>query len=209
MMIHSQLLTHDGVGAGFGKVLDLGFNGDFDLKNNAWNMVFIAFPAIATASAAVTVKVITDNTKSNVTAAATPLATIVVPANVLKAGGAFGVKMPTGIKRFWALKVETSNVAETVKFTAGITDIVDTDCNPGIDWTYYKAATAGVGQPGRIERAAELINDGVTAAEAAAAAEDLDTAAIAAHLADDDITNSHVATESEPAADGGGSGTGT
>lgn len=147
-MIHKGLLTHDGVvPATEGKVLDLGFNGDFDIKNNAWNMVFVAFPA-NTNAAAITVAVKTAQVKDDIGAAAA-LASFVVPQDVAKAGGTFGIRMPMGLKRFFTLAI-TGGVA-TDKYTAGITDIVDTDVNPGVDWTNYKAKTKDVCQPGLVE----------------------------------------------------------
>ena len=51
MKIHKHLLTHDDVvGATAGKILDLGFNGPFDIKNHNWNMVFVHMTPFASAS---------------------------------------------------------------------------------------------------------------------------------------------------------------
>lgn len=217
MQIHHDLLTHDGVApAGattelFGKTLDLGFNGDFDVKNHRWNTVFVQFPTYASAAANLLLKVYTlggtkyaagatysqnaviehDGKLYNVdtaisTAASntgwdasyvqgkiselklgssvldariqatSAIATLTIPtANVAK-GGVWGMPMPRGLKRYFTLGV----YGTTQKCTAGITDAVDTDCNPGVDWTYYKADTSGVGQDGRIEEAAAKIAEG-------------------------------------------------
>ena len=46
--------------------------------------------------------------------------------------------------------------------------MVDTDVNPGVDWTYYKADTAEVNQPGRIETAAAKLAEGAQDAAIAA-----------------------------------------
>lgn len=152
-MIHKGLLTHDGVvPATAGKVIDLGFNGDFDIKNNAWNMVFVAFPTNPDA-AAITVSVKTAQEKDSVAAAAA-LASFTVPQTVAKEGGTFGIRMPMGIKRFFTLAITGGSAAD--KYTAGITDIVDTDVNPGVDWTNYKASTKDVCQPGLVENVMSL-----------------------------------------------------
>ena len=229
MMIHKELLTHDGVASNStGKVIDLGFNGDFDVKNNAWNMVFVALPK-ATYYGAVSVKVETESapvwkggtsytqdvayvkkdgcvykckttnsdtawteskwTKLDLAGMASnwnannsgspatyylkkELATFSVDATKAANGGVFGLRMPQGLGRYFTLSIEGAKSASDSGYhnvTAGITDQVDTDCNPGVDWTYYKAETAGVNQPGRIETAAAKLSEGTAASIADAA----------------------------------------
>lgn len=138
MKIHSGLLTHDGVAPSTaGKVVDLGFDGDFDVKNTAWNTVFVAFAAKA-GGTDMTVKVQSvQSTISAITNSANTIGTFVVPAASVQKGGAFGVKMPTGLKRYFTLAVSGTTLPATV--TAGITDVVDTDT--GFNWTNYKAST--------------------------------------------------------------------
>lgn len=236
MQIHHDLLTHDGVAPSgattelFGKTLDLGFNGDFDVKNRSWNTVFVQFPAYASADANILLKVYTlggtkyapgatyaqnaviehDGKLYNVdtaisTAASntgwdasyvqgkiselklgssvldtriratSAIATLTVPTAYVKKGGVWGMPMPRGLKRYFTLGV----YGTTQKCSAGITDVVDTDCNPGVDWTYYKADTSGVGQDGRMETAAAKLAEGTAASIAAEAA----SAAVTAHAA--------------------------
>jgi len=202
MQIHKGLLTHDGVvGATAGKVLDLGFNGDFDIKNHRWNTVFVAFPANSSATAitlaaktwfpaeyktgvaysandlvaykgnaykvtsAITAvnntgfdKVVADKLDlagvSAVFAAnAATIGSVTVPAANAKLGGVWGMPMPRGLERYFTLAVTG---ADATVVTAGITDAVDTDVNPGVDWTYFKADTKGVNQPGAAEEQAGL-----------------------------------------------------
>ena len=192
-MIHKQLLTHDNVlGNASGKVIDLGFNGDFDIKNHRWNMVFIALPAgTYDATVALTVKtlkpdvynggplakdslVMKDGCVYKCIASANSKATwddaewkkldldgvktetfvdigkVEVTSGIAGNGGVFGIVMPKGLGRYFTMAVSGANDKVV---TAGITDMVDNDVNPGIDWTYYKADTHGVCQPGRIEKA--------------------------------------------------------
>lgn len=203
MQIHKGLLTHDGVvGATAGKVLDLGFNGDFDIKNHRWNSVFVAFPANPSATA-ITLTVKTEaiaefaagtsytkdtslvkykgclwkyvGTTGTVaawddakfekldladvqTAFATAgnvkaIGSVAVPAANAKLGGVWGMPMPRGLGRYLTLAITG---ADGTVVTTGITDAVDTDVNPGVDWTYFKAETKGVNQPGAAEEQAGL-----------------------------------------------------
>ena len=138
MKIHQSFLTHDGVAPSTdGKAIDLGFNGDFDLKKNEWNMIFIQFPAKASGTA----MTVTAYTKqANITSLASSgnaIGTIVVPADKVQKGGVVGVRMPKGLKRYFTLGIAGTTLPDTV--TAGITDIVDTDTE--FDWTNYKAQT--------------------------------------------------------------------
>lgn len=58
MDINKGLLFLDGVAYNAGaKILDLGFNGDFDYKNHCWNRLFAAFPAAGANGNAFTLKV--------------------------------------------------------------------------------------------------------------------------------------------------------
>lgn len=227
MMIHKELLTHDGVASNTaGKVIDLGFNGDFDVKNNAWNMVFVALPK-ATYYGAVSVTVETENapafvaggsytqnksyikkagcvykfvgttgtvsswsdsdwTKLDLAGVAAEwdnhtsttyhfkneLATFSVDATKAANGGVFGLRMPQGLGRYFTLAISGAKSGSDSGYhdvTAGITDQVDTDCNPGVDWTFYKAETAEVNQPGRIETAAAKLDEGTASSIADAA----------------------------------------
>lgn len=220
MMIHKGLLTHDGVASNTaGKVIDLGFNGDFDIKNHAWNMVFVALPA-ATYYGGVTLTVETDNapvwkggtsytqdvsfvkyegniykckttnsdaaftaskwTKLDLSGVQTnweannsgspatyylkkSLASLSISAADAGKGGVFGITIPKGLGRYLTLAIDgakTGSSSGYLTVTAGVTDQVDTDVNPGVDWTYFKAETAGVNQPGLVEKEAEVIAAG-------------------------------------------------
>lgn len=138
MKIHKDLLTHDGVApTTAGKVIDLGFDGDFDVKKTDWNTVFIAFPAKASGTD-MTVKVCTvQSTIANITNASNVIGTFVVSAAKVQAGGVVGIKMPQDLKRYFTLAISGTTLPATV--TAGITDVVDSDLT--INWTNYKAAT--------------------------------------------------------------------
>lgn len=138
MKIHNGLLTHDGVApATAGKVLDLGFDGDFDVKNTSWNTVFVAFAATAKGTD-MTVKVQSvQSTISGITTSANTIGTFVIPAASIQKGGVYGIKMPTGLKRYFTLAITGTTIPATV--TAGITDVVDTDTE--FNWTNYKAST--------------------------------------------------------------------
>lgn len=138
MKIHNGLLTHDGVApATAGKVLDLGFDGDFDVKNTSWNTVFVAFAATAKGTD-MTVKVQSvQSTISSITNSVNTIGTFVIPAASIQKGGVYGIKMPTGLKRYFTLAITGTTLPATV--TAGITDVVDTDTE--FNWTNYKAST--------------------------------------------------------------------
>ena len=138
MKIHKDLLTHDGVApATAGKVLDLGFDGDFDVKNTSWNTVFVAF-AKTDKGTDMTVKVQSvQATISAITNSANTIGTFVIPAASIQKGGVYGIKMPTGLKRYFTLAITGTTLPATV--TAGITDVVDTDTE--FNWTNYKAST--------------------------------------------------------------------
>jgi hypothetical protein len=71
--------------------------------------------------------------------------------------------MPRGLERYFTLAVTG---ADATVVTAGITDAVDTDVNPGVDWTYFKADTKGVNQPGDVEKQAALVGGVATNAAA-------------------------------------------
>lgn len=138
MKIHKDLLTHDGVAPSTaGKVIDLGFNGDFDHKKTEWNMVFIQFPANASGTDMTVKACSVQSTISNITNSSNVIGTLVVPAAKVQAGGVVGIPMPKGLKRYFTLAITGTTLPATV--TAGITDEVDTDLN--FDWTNYKAAT--------------------------------------------------------------------
>lgn len=138
MKIHQSFLTHDGVApATAGKVIDLGFDGDFDVKNTSWNTVFVAFAAKA-GGTDMTVKVQSvQDTISAITNSANTIGTFVIPAASVQKGGVYGVKMPTNLKRYFTLAISGTTLPATL--TAGITDVVDTDTE--FNWTNYKAST--------------------------------------------------------------------
>lgn len=138
MKIHQAFLTHDGVAPSTsGKVIDLGFDGDFDVKNTAWNTVFVAFAAKASGTD-MTVKVCSiQSTIANITNSANVIGTFTIPAASVQKGGVYGVKMPTNMKRYFTLAISGTTLPATV--TAGITDVVDTDTE--FNWTNYKAST--------------------------------------------------------------------
>lgn len=161
MKIHHDLLTHDGVApTTTGKVLDLGFNGDFDHKKSDWNMLFVQFPAkpsgtdmtIKAYTVQATISGIIDN--NNV------IGQIVVPAATVQKGGVVGVPMPTGLKRYFTLGITGTTLPATV--TAGITDEVDTDLT--FNWTNYKAATGTSEVRQKSENVGEVIAGTVHAA---------------------------------------------
>lgn len=138
MKIHASLLTHDGVApATTGKVLDLGFNGDFDHKKSDWNMLFVQFPAKAGATDMTLKAYSVQSTIAGIVADGNVIGTLVVPAATVQKGGVVGIRMPKGCKRYFTLGISGTTTPDTV--TAGITDEVDTDLT--LDWTNYKAAT--------------------------------------------------------------------
>ena len=216
MMIHKGLLTHDGVvGSTTGKAIDLGFNGDFDVKNRAWNMVFVSVGAYSSQSGNVTAtiktvavddykpgialtsgklyaydgkiyacgtsktatqntgwaavaSVMTEQTEdalASKVASGTTIGTMTITEAAVKKGGVFGVPMPVGLKRLFGIALSG---ASGVVVTAGITDQVDTDCVPGADFTFLRAETKGVGQPGLPEKEAAVVNAGPADTVAAA-----------------------------------------
>lgn len=141
MKIHASFLTHDGVApATAGKVIDLGFNGDFDHKKTDWNMLFIQFPAKA-AGTAMTVKVYSKQSALTASPVLVNVANLIgeftVAAADVQKGGVVGIPMPKGLKRYLTLAISGTTLPDSV--TAGVTDEVDTDLN--VDWTNYKADT--------------------------------------------------------------------
>lgn len=150
MKIHKDLLTHDGFtltqnkndGTNKGKVLDLGFNGDFDVKKTDWNTFFVQVNGLTSVNSAATAKVVAYSVQSGISGiigAGNKIAEFDIPNSVLKNGGVIGIPMPRGLKRYFTVDVVTSNHAMPTSFTAGITDVVDTDLS--INWTNYKAVT--------------------------------------------------------------------
>ena len=138
MKIHQSFLTHDGVApSADGKVIDLGFNGDFDLKKNEWNMIFIQFAGKANATPITVTAYSKQSEISSITDGSNAIGTLSIPSDKAKKGGVFGVRMPKGLKRYFTLGITGTVLPDTV--TAGITDIVDTDTE--FDWTNYKANT--------------------------------------------------------------------
>lgn len=141
MKVHASFLTHDGVAPSTaGKVIDLGFNGDFDHKKTDWNMLFIQFPAKA-GGTAMTVKAYSKQgaltTAPILANVANLIGEFTVAAADVQKGGVVGIPMPKGLKRYLTLAVSGTTLPDTV--TAGVTDEVDTDLS--VDWTNYKAAT--------------------------------------------------------------------
>ena len=138
MKIHQAFLTHDNVAPSTtGKFLDLGFNGDFDMKQSEWNMLFVQFAGKASGTA-MTIKAYTKqaNTTSLVDDS-NVIGTLVIPAMDVQKGGVFGIRLPKGMKRYFTLGITCATAPSYV--TAGITDVVDTDTV--FDWTNYKAQT--------------------------------------------------------------------
>jgi hypothetical protein len=138
MKIHASLLTHDGVApATAGKVIDLGFDGDFDVKKTDWNTVFVQFPAKA-GGTQMTVTVYTVQSGiGGIVAVGNKIGEIVIPADSVQKGGVVGIPMPRNLKRYFTLGITGTTIPATV--TAGITDVVDTDLD--FNWTNYKAQT--------------------------------------------------------------------
>ena len=162
MKIHKDLMTHDGKtlvqnkldATLVGKLIDLGFNGDFDHKNPSWNMLFFQTDGgsgNANASVVVTMNVYSagsvsgDNNAAkaaSLVSAANLIGSAVIPVDMLNKGGVFGLKMPSGLKRYFTINFTVSNHSlgsTAAKVAAGITDEVDTDLR--LDWTNYKAQT--------------------------------------------------------------------
>lgn len=169
MKIHKDFLTHDGVApATTGKVIDLGFNGDFDHKKTDWNMVFIQFPAKASGTA-MTVKIYSKQsdiaTSPVIVNDSNLIGTITVPAATVQKGGIVGLPMPKNLKRYFAIGITGTTLPATV--TAGITDEVDTnlDCyvNGSAFWTNYKASTGTTEVPQRATRVGDVISGSVDA----------------------------------------------
>lgn len=195
MDINKGLLFLDGVAiSADAKVLDLGFNGDFDYKNTAWNRLFVAVPAKASATD-LTLKVFAKQASVPATNADTDLiATLVIPAAKVQAGCVLAFPMPTGLKRY--VTVKFSVVAETGvapdKVTCGITNDVDSDI-PSIDWTNYNASTSGTAvSPTPMKNVAALIKDGADAAGTAGAAVDAHEALTKAQAATKGLGTAHV-----------------
>lgn len=146
MDINKGLLFLDGQAVSeAAKVLDLGFNGDFDHKNKAWNRLFIAFPKTDGGSLMyLRVYAKQDDLPSTTKDGADQIAILTIPAEKVQKGGAYAFDMPTGLKRYVTVGVEGTSAP--AKVTVGITNEVDTDCEMlggGVDWTSYKADTAG------------------------------------------------------------------
>lgn len=161
MKIHNDLLTHNGVApATTGKVLDLGFNGDFDVKKTDWNTLFVQFPAKANGTAMTVSAYSIQATISGIVNDANKIGTLVIPQDVVRAGGVVGIPLPRGLKRYFTLAFAGTTLPATV--TAGITDVVDSDLS--IDWTNYKAATAASEVRQRSENVGEVIDGTVHAA---------------------------------------------
>ena len=138
MKIHKDLLTHDGFtltknkndGTNKGKVLDLGFNGDFDVKKTDWNTFFVQVNGLTSVDASAVAKVVAYSVQSTIggiIGAGNKIAEFDIPNSVLKSGGVIGIPMPRGLKRYFTVDVVTSNHDMPTSFTAGITDVVDTD----------------------------------------------------------------------------------
>ena len=150
MKIHKSFLTHDGTTTGEGKILDLGFNGDFDHKNHSWNMVFVAPTDTADGNFPYTVVVKSgDTTEGTMPTIAT--------ATVENGGQPTGFPMPKGVKRYFTLAISPADGGTLRAVTAGITDEVDTDVLPGVNWTYYKADTSTSEVKGTMSEAMETL----------------------------------------------------
>lgn len=161
MKIHQDLLTHDGVApATTGKVIDLGFNGDFDRKNTNWNMVFVQFGAKASGTDMTVKAYSVQSTISGIVGSGNVIGQIVIPAAVVQKGGVVGIPMPKGLKRYFTLGISGTTLPAAV--TAGITDEVDTDLT--FDWTNYKAATGTSEVRQRSENVGEVVDGTVHAA---------------------------------------------
>lgn len=140
MRIHKDLLTHDNVAPGApAKVIDLGFNGDFDHKKSDWNMLFVQFAGKATGTALTVKAYSVQDTISGIVSNGNIIGQFVIPEADVRKGGVFGVPVPRGLKRYFTLGFEGTTAPDYV--TAGITDEVDTDTR--FDWTNYKAANTG------------------------------------------------------------------
>lgn len=159
MKIHKGFLTHDATTGGVGKLLDLGFNGDFDYKNHTWNMLFVQIPSREAAytkeSFPITVSLITANSLDDEDGG-TIFATLAIPWNASYAkGGVAFFPMPKGLKRYFTMSI--TGAGEGTKFTAGITDGEDTAVTPGMNWTYYKADTSTSEAKGIMSEAMEKL----------------------------------------------------
>lgn len=172
MKIHKDLLTHDGFvltknkndGTNKGKVLDLGFNGDFDVKKTDWNTFFVQVNGLASINASASAKVVAytvQDTISGILTASNKIAEFNIPLDVLKNGGVVGIPMPRGLKRYFTVDVVTANYDLPTSFTAGITDVVDTDLN--LNWTNYKAATGTSEVRQKSENVGEVVDGTVHA----------------------------------------------
>ncbi len=160
MKIHKDLLTHDGVVATTaGKVLDLGFNGDFDRKQLEWNTIFVHITAKSTGTD-LTCKVYSK--QENITTSpilvndSNLLGTVVIPQATVRAGGVVAIPMPKNLKRYFTLGFTGTVVPD---ITAGITDEVDTDLN--FNWTNYKASTGTTEVAGRATRVGNVVSGNI------------------------------------------------
>ena len=195
MDINKGLLFLDGLApSAVAKVIDLGFNGDFDHKNECWNRLFVAFAGKASGTD-MTVKFYAKQSGVPSLDGTTDLiATLVIPAAKVQIGGAFAFPMPTGLKRYCTVAVSGSTLPS--KVTVGITNDVDTDAialGGGIDWTNYKASTLGTAvSPTPMKNVAALIKDGADAAGTAGAAVDAHEALTKEQAATNGLGTAHV-----------------
>ena len=107
MKIHQAFLTHDGVAPSTtGKVIDLGFNGDFDMKQSEWNMIFVQF-AGKNSGTDMTVSAYTKQaniaTSPVIVNSANLIGTLVVPAATVQKGGVLGIRIPGNGKNVFPL----------------------------------------------------------------------------------------------------------
>jgi hypothetical protein len=162
MKIHKDLLTHDNVApTTAGKVIDLGFNGDFDHKKTDWNMLFVQFAGKANGTAMTVKAYSVQETISGIVADGNVIGQLVIPEADVRKGGVFGIPLPRGLKRYFILGFTGTTKPDYV--TAGITDEVDTDTR--FDWTNYKAANTGSSEVRqRSENVGEVIDGTVHAA---------------------------------------------
>ena len=195
MDISKGLLFLNGlVPSAVAKVLDLGFNGDLDHKNECWNRLFIAFAGKASGTD-MTVKFYAKQSGVPSLDGTTDLiATLVIPAAKVQIGGAFAFPMPTGLKRYCTVAVSGSTLPS--KVTVGITNEVDTDAialGGGIDWTGDKASRRGTEvSPTPMRDVAALIKDGADAAGTACAAVDAHEALTKEQAATNGLGTAHV-----------------
>ena len=134
------------------------------MKKTDWNTFFVQVNGLSSVDSSATAKVVAYSVQSTISGiinSANKIGELDIPLDVLKNGGVVGIPMPRGLKRYFTVDVVTSNHDLPTSFTAGITDVVDTDLN--LNWTNYKAATGTSEVRQKSENVGEVVDGTVHA----------------------------------------------